>query len=404
MDGQQQVLPNRQMGQPMSLGDQKQEPAETKPVEKKEPSQVKVDDIKKTEEPKEPNTSKETKDEEGKVISKVDDKKSSEDREEEGGYKPVELTFNQEEPKEKASPENTSKETENVITDEAVREYLKTKGLDVDSLDQLSRKETLSEPVQKFKEFEEQTGRGMEDFLNSQRDWSKESKEDTLREFLKYEYPNSTDEDLDTRVELLTLTEEDEDEMSPKDLKSKKLEINQVYNKALDFMQKKSKEFATPKKADAKPMTEEDAAKAHRPYWDKRDKSLASLNEIKMRLGDNEISLTISKEHKAMLATQTQTVDSLFQSYVQEAKEGEVGVNTDSLLLDQAWANPAIRNTLLADFSKQIQSLTIDEFSKKNRNVNLGKQQKVLPNQNSKAGVTISSTSGSSKNMGKALI
>jgi len=244
----------------------------------------------------------------------------------------------------------------------------------------------------------------MEDFLNSQRDWSKESKEDTLREFLKYEYPNSTDEDLDTRVELLTLTEEDEDEMSPKDLKSKKLEINQVYNKALDFMQKKSKEFATPKKADAKPMTEEDAAKAHRPYWDKRDKSLASLNEIKMRLGDNEISLTISKEHKAMLATQTQTVDSLFQSYVQEAKEGEVGVNTDSLLLDQAWANPAIRNTLLADFSKQIQSLTIDEFSKKNRNVNLGKQQKVLPNQNSKAGVTISSTSGSSKNMGKALI
>jgi len=404
MDEKDQSLPIRSMGRPLSLDNEKAQPTETKSVEKTEPSQLQLDEVKKTEESKELEPSKETKDDEVEIVPKVDETKASEDRDKEIGYEPVELKFDEEKHKEDASLKSTSKETENVISDEAVMEYLKTKGLDVDSIDQISRKETLSEPVQKFKEFEEQTGRGMEDFLNSQRDWSKESKEDTLREFLKYEYPKSTDEDLDTRVELLTLTEEDEDEMSPKDLKGKKLEINQVYNKALDFMQKKSKEFATPKKDDAKPMTEEDAAKAHRPYWEKRDKSLASFNEIKMKLGDNEINLNISKEHKSMLATQTQTVDSLFQSYMQDAKEGEVGVNTDSLLLDQAWANPAIRNTLLADFSKQLQNFTIDEFSKKNRNVTLGKQQQVLPNKNSKAGLTVSSTSSGSKNMGKALI
>jgi hypothetical protein len=373
---------------------------------KKETPQPKAEEPIVEDQPTKPISTKETE-----IENKVEDPKPeapklSDDREEEEeGYQPLDLSFDKKDPKPEAKPEETSKETVNVLTDEAVRDYLKTTlNLDIESLDQLSRKETLSESVQKFKDFEEQTGRGMTDFLNSQKDWSKESKDSTLREYLKYEYPNYSEEDLEEHMNVITVTEDDEDEMSAKEISKKKLESKQLYNKALDFMQKKSKEFASPTKTNAQPQTEEEIAESYKPYWSKRDKSLQSFNDIKMSLGGQEISLPISKEQKSMLASATQSIDSLFQPYVQEAGKGEVGVNTDSLIEDQAWANKSIRTTLLADFSKQLQSIVIDNFSKENRNVTLGKNKTGNPKPESKAGLTVVSKSNNSNRIGKALI
>jgi hypothetical protein len=353
---------------------------------KKETPQPKAEEPIVEDQPTKPISTKETEIENEVEDPKPEAPKASDDREKE------------------AKTEEAPKGTENAITDEAVLGYLKTKGIDVDDINNLARKETLSENVQKFKDFEEQTGRGMTDFLNSQKDWAKESKDSTLREFLKYEYPSYSEEDLEEHMNMITLTEDDEDEMSAKEISKKKLESKQLYNKALDFMQKKSKEFASPTKTNAQPQTEEQVAESYKPYWSKRDKSLQSFNDIKMSLGGQEISLPISKEQKSMLASATQSIDSLFQPYVQEAQKGEVGVNTDSLIEDQAWANKSIRATLLADFSKQLQSITIDNFSKENRNVTLGKNKKGNPKPESKAGLTVVSKSNNSNRIGKALI
>jgi hypothetical protein len=372
---------------------------------KKETPQPKAEEPIVEDQPTKPISTKETEVEKEVEDPKPEAPKASDDREEEeGGYQPLDLSFGKEEPKKEAKTEEAPKGTENAITDEAVLGYLKTKGIDVDDISNLARKETLSENVQKFKDFEEQTGRGMTDFLNSQKDWSKESKDSTLREFLKYEYPSYSEEDLEEHMNMITLTEDDEDEMSAKEISKKKLESKQLYNKALDFMQKKSKEFATPTKTNAQPQSEEQVAESYKPYWNKRDKSLQSFNEITMSLGGKEISLPISEEQKSMLATATQSIDSLFQPYVQEAQKGEVGVNTDSLIEDQAWANKSIRASLLADFSKKLQSIVIDTFSKENRNVTLGKNSKGNPKQESKAGLTVVSKSKNSNRIGKALI
>ena len=285
--------------------------------------------------------------------------------------KPVNISFKKTEAKiEKA--ETQQKETLE-LTEESVLEWLKDKGVTADKISDLSKKEELSEGVAKFKKFQNETGRGHKDFYNAQKDWSKESKDDTIKEFYKYEHKNISDEDINDRIDLLKVTEEDEENLRDRELRQRKLEYNSEYAKALEFMKGKTEEYSTPldSAVQKKAPTTEEIAESYKPYWEKRDKSLAKLTDVEFNIeGIGDIKLPVTTEHKQKISEITETQDSFINRWA--GKDGTI--DTDRSSEDTMWSVPEIRNEFIASIVEQAQALIIENFSKDKRNVTLGKE------------------------------
>lgn len=270
------------------------------------------------------------------------------------------------------TPTEPTRETASV-DENSVLSYLKNEfGLEIKSLSDLTVNKQLPEAVEQFKKFNEETGRGIKDFYNLQRDWGKEDKDAVIKEYFRFKHPNLGDDDLNSQVDLLRVTEEDEDNLSERELKKRKLEFNKVYSDALSFLSQKSDEYRTPldsQPAQVSKPSKEDIAKAHRPYWDARDNSLKQLNEISFNIEDvGKITLPVSDEDRAYVTEHTQTLDAFMKRFLN--KDGKT-MNTDRLVEDTLWSNPKIRQRMITSIIEQSQVLFLDEFSKKNRNVNL---------------------------------
>lgn len=285
--------------------------------------------------------------------------------------KPLEISFNGQKSETKKEDVKTPEEAPKPISEKVVLDYLKNQGIETDSISNLSKKESLPEAVAKFKEFHENTGRGLNDFYNLQKDWSKEPEDEVLKAFYADKFKGSTKEDLNDFIDTLKLTEEEEDGMSERDIKSKKLEYKQKYSEALSYMTAKSKEYSTPlgnTQQQVKPPTAEEIAKSHRPYWDARDKSLANLNDFNISVKDlGDIELPLDQEDKDALVNNTETFEAMIGRW--QNKDGSM--NTETLLKDNAWSHEPTRNKMLTKIIEQVNALALEKFSLENRNVKL---------------------------------
>ena len=278
--------------------------------------------------------------------------------------------------KENKTPVEEQQETVS-MSEESVLQFLKKQFPDafaeVNGLSELSKKEELPEPVKAFNKFHKETGRGLKDFYNMQKDWSKESPESTIREFYKMTSEGLSDEDIETQLELITVNEDDEFNLSEDEFKRRSLDFKREHAKALKFMQNKSKEFAAPlENAQAqtqhKPMTEEEIAKSYQPYWDARDKSLESYNEIEFSIGIGDVKVPITEDMKKMISERSMTDQSIFQPWIKDGK-----VDAKEIVENIGWAIPEVRKQLLSQIAAQVNAISLEDFSKKNRNVNLDK-------------------------------
>ncbi|QQV91488.1 hypothetical protein M1M25_gp054 [Tenacibaculum phage Gundel_1] len=266
----------------------------------------------------------------------------------------------------------TNKETYSV-TDDSVINFLKTKGLDISSLDEVTKKTKLPDAVEEFKKFNEKTGGGIEAYYNANKDWAAQPKDSTLKEYIKYQNPGASDEDINTQLELLSVSEEEQDELSERELKQRKLDYSKEYNKALKFMQGVSNEYKIPKEnqnTQQKPPTPEEIEAAHRPWREQRDKSLEKLNEISLPIeGLGDIKLPITEEQKSLIVNATQTQEAFFDRW--KNKDGTL--NSDKSSLDTAWGIQEVRDELIANMLSEAHTMFIENFSKDKRNVTLGK-------------------------------
>jgi hypothetical protein len=314
---------------------------------------------------------------EGKEESKKEksetDKKETDTSDKE---EPFEINFDTK--KEKTEPKETEKKQDSAsVSEEQVLNFIKQNNpdfKDIKTLADLSKKETLSEPVAKFKEFHEKTGRGIEDFYNLQKDWKNEDQETAIREYFKLSESNITDEDIQLQMDLIRVPNEDEEaNFSENELKQRKLDWNKTYRKALNFLQEKTKEFSTPLKnqvQDApKPPTAEEITKALRPYWDERDKSLNNFNEIKISTSIGDISVPIDEDDKKMISDYTRSNQDFFKDW--QDKDSPVGMNTDKVV--RGAANMLLFEKIAKEVISQTRSLTLEQLSKENRNVKLDK-------------------------------
>ena len=271
-----------------------------------------------------------------------------------------------------AKPNQQSNEVTRAVTENDVIDFLKKQGLDISKISEVSKKVTLNEEVAKFQKYNEETGRGISDFYNLQKDWNKVSKEERIKSYLRVKHPNLSDEDIQNQFDLISVTEEDEDNLSERELKKARLEFSKLDSEALSFLSQKSKEYAVPlgQAHQHKAPTAEDIAKAHQPYWTARDNSLKKLNEISFNIdGVGEIKLSVDEDDKKFITHNTETVD----SFIQRWQNGD-SLDTERLVEDTLWSNPSSRQKLIQSIVEQVHALTLDNFSKQNRNVNLDGQ------------------------------
>jgi hypothetical protein len=296
------------------------------------------------------------------------------------------------------------KETE-PMSEQAVLSFLKTKGIEVATINDLSKKEVLSEPVLEFKKFNDKTGRGVEAYFNSKKDWGKSDEDDTIKEYYRYNEPNLSEEDIENELVLIKLTEDERDDLSEREVREVDQRYRKTYAKALSYMENVSKEYSIPreeKKIEQKQISEEDKAKAYQPYWDKRDASLEKLKEISIKVDNlGEIKLPITQSQKDLIAKVTQTQEDHFGRWM--GKDGTI--DTDKSSLDVAYSIPEIRDELHSEMINQVYNLLKENESKTRRNVTLDGSRANESKTGKKGVITFNSKGEESENrMGQPLI
>lgn len=137
------------------------------------------------------------------------------------------------------------------IDDESVIKYINEKhGFDAKSLDDLKPKEIakLDPEIEKYLEYKKETnGRSYQEFLETQKDWSVEPKENILLQNLRLENPTLTDKQIDRLYQKEYVTSEfaDEDEITDKEIN-----IERDYQKGLKLLESQKEKYKVVKGLD----------------------------------------------------------------------------------------------------------------------------------------------------------
>jgi len=133
------------------------------------------------------------------------------------------------------------------LDDSSILSYLKDRhSLELNSIDDLKQteKQELSEDVEKFLQYKKETGRGFDDFVNLQKDWTKVNDASVLAEYYKETKPHLDEEDIK-----LILSEDfsyDEELDEPSDIRKKKLAYKEELYKARNHFEGLKEKYKAP--------------------------------------------------------------------------------------------------------------------------------------------------------------
>lgn len=136
------------------------------------------------------------------------------------------------------------------IDDESVIKYLKEKGFNAESLEDLKPKEIakLDPEIEKYLEYKKETnGRSYQEFLETQKDWNAEPKENILLQNLRLENPTLNDKQIDRlyQKEYVTTEFADDDEITDKEIN-----IERDYQKGLKLLESQKEKYNVAKGLD----------------------------------------------------------------------------------------------------------------------------------------------------------
>lgn len=148
---------------------------------------------------------------------------------------------------EQAAEETIETEEEKVVApqidEEATIKFLKEKGIEVNSLDELKpkEKEVLDPETEAYLKYRKETGRSYQDFLQTQKDWSKEPQEDVLKQVLKMKHPDLDEDEIEFKYRKQYSYDpdlHDEDEVM-----EKKINLKTDYREALELLEKQKEQY-----------------------------------------------------------------------------------------------------------------------------------------------------------------
>lgn len=306
-----------------------------------------------------------------------------------------------EEGKDKTKPaEDPKPEPEQDFDDNKLLEQLKKKGYKGNSLEELLKDKeskpapkTYDEETQKFLEYQERTGRGLKDYQELNKDYSKMSPVEVAKDRIKRE---SGDADLTPQDLNYLLEEELGFDPSDKDLSDQeKAKFKRFYGSHLSTLKTEQQKYNDPiegyqspeEKTDSQPdggkkiqlsdgteVDEESYLKGRKKYLDTRDAALQNLKPDTFKLtydgkdGKKELDfdLEYTDEDLHSMKSITEDVGSILSNYQEESGEFKhADFNRDAL-----WMKKDFREKAIGKLLSKARNEVIAEFTRNRKNVN----------------------------------
>jgi len=184
-------------------------------------------------------------------------------------------------------------EQEEVITQPTINEeltlaFLKEKGIEVNSIDELKpkEKEALDPETEAYLKFRKETGgRSYNDFLETQKEWDKEPQENVLKKVMKLEKPYLTDEDIDLLYEDKYAVQELDEYAESSEIRANRLKeitAKDDYQRALATLEGQKEQYKVVRGSDEFVPEEFRQAKALVDNWQKQqEESEIAMQQIR---------------------------------------------------------------------------------------------------------------------------
>tara|TARA_A100001201_G_scaffold143760_1_gene147318 strand:+ start:1293 stop:2414 length:1122 start_codon:yes stop_codon:yes gene_type:complete len=300
------------------------------------------------------------------------------------------------EPAEKQAVEQSTDDKSEVesptIKDEDVLSYIKNRyNKDISSVDDLfiekEKNEPLPEDVSKYLDFKKNTGRGFQDFVKANRDYTEFSDDQILRE-----YYSLTEEDLDSDDIQYLMDDKfgyDKELDDEKEIKKKNISKKREISKARKYLKEFSESYKIPLESSGSQISKKDleelkayrealkqsesaqeAARKKSEYFLKQtDKVFDSeFKGFEFNVGDKKISYAYGDA--AEMKAKQSNLDNFVRNYV-----GEDGLISDARGWHKAISVAMNPEKFAQYFYEQGKADAIGDVSKKSKNINMNVRQ-----------------------------
>lgn len=231
-------------------------------------------------------------------------------------------------------------EGEEISDDEVVLQYLSEKlGRDLKSFDDLNTtseqtesNDFASEQLQVINEYVKNTGRTVQDYLNTQTvDLSNVSDDAVMKEYLKLENPSLTEAELNDYIAATYKT--DSEEYSSRETNAGKVQLTKDAKTARDYFNQVKEDYAMPTQADDSGISE-----AERGEWlSQMEGEVNDLEGLSFSMNDQgeEFVYNLDDEARQEIKGYNSNLENFFDKYVNESGDWNFdALNTDMYILN----------------------------------------------------------------------
>jgi len=229
---------------------------------------------------------------------------------------------------------------EELSDDQIVLQYLSEKlGRDISSFDDFDNtsvetesNDFASEQLQVINEYVKNTGRTVQDYLNTQTvDLSNVSDDAVMKEYLKLENPSLTEAELNDYIAATYKT--DSEEYSSRETNAGKVQLTKDAKAARDYFNKVKEDYAMPMQADDPEVSE-----AERGEWlSQMESEVNDLEGLSFSMNDKgeEFVYNLDDEARQEIMGYNSNLENFFDKYVDESGDWNFdALNTDMYILN----------------------------------------------------------------------
>jgi hypothetical protein len=248
----------------------------------------------------------------------------------------TEETTNVEEQPQTSQPQ----EGEEISDDEVVLQYLSEKlGRDLTSFDDLNTTSTetesndfASEQLQVINEYVKNTGRTVQDYLNTQTvDLTNVSDDALMKEYLRLDNPNLTDAELNDYM--ATTYKTDKEAYSDRETNAGKVQLMKDAKAARDYFNQVKEDYAMPVKADDPAVSEEERGE----WLGQMESEVDDLEGLSFAMNDQgeEFVYNLDDDARQEIKGYNSNLENFFDKYVNESGDWDFdALNTDMYILN----------------------------------------------------------------------
>jgi hypothetical protein len=224
--------------------------------------------------------------------------------------------------------------------DEIVLNYLSEKlGRDIDSFDDFNNtsaetesNDFASEQLQVINEYVKNTGRTVQDYLNTQTvDLSNVSDDAVMKEYLKLENPSLTEAELNDYIAATYKT--DSEEYSSRDTNAGKVQLTKDARAARDYFNQVKEDYAMPTQAEDSGMSDADRGE----WLATMENEVNDLEGLSFSMNDQgeEFTYNLDDEARQEIKSYNSDLENFFDKYVNEGGDWNFdALNTDMYILN----------------------------------------------------------------------